>query len=85
MGGYNLSERQRDRVEQMLAESDSIRKFITERIQFSRGSDLSTAEIIEAYFDYCSQRGWIAFPSKTVERDLPDIMMENFRSAVAQM
>ena len=82
VGGYRLTQAQVDRVEQLLAESDSIRKFVTERIQFSRGSDLSTAEIIEAYFDYCSERGWVAFPTKTVERNLPDIMLENFRSAV---
>ena len=43
---------------------------------------MTTGEIVQAYFDYCSEKGWVAFSSKKVERDLTDIMLEHFRSAL---
>lgn len=82
IGDYKLAVRQMDRIDQLLAESDSIRQFVIDRMQFSQGGDLTTGEIVQAYFDYCSERGWVAFSSKKVERDLPDIMLEHFRSAL---
>ena len=81
LSDYELTDDQEGRVDQLLAESDSIRHFVTERIESVKGSDLTAAEILSAYFDYCSDRGWVAFTSKHVERELPDIMLELFRSA----
>ena len=82
IGEYRLTEAQTGRIDQLLAESDSIRHFAIERIHSTTKGDLTTAEIVSAYFDYCSEKGWIAFSSKTVERSLPDIMLEHFRSAL---
>jgi P4 family phage/plasmid primase-like protien len=82
LGDFRLSDAQIDRIDQLLAESDSVRQFVIERIQSSKGCDLTTEEIVQAYFDYCSGKGWVAFSSKTVERTLPDIMLEQFRSAL---
>ena len=82
IGGYRLTDTQIDRIDQLLAESDSIRRFVIKRIQFSKGSDLTTGEIVQAYFDYCSEKGWVAFSSKVVERSLPDILLELFHSAL---
>jgi hypothetical protein len=78
---YQLTGSQEARVDQLLEESDSVRHFVTEGIQSVKGSDLTTSEILSAYFDYCSDRGWVAFSSKHVERELSDIMLELFRSA----
>jgi hypothetical protein len=58
--GYRLSDAQAGRVDQLLAESDSIRHFVTERIRPTKGGDLTTNEIVSAYFDYCSEKGWVA-------------------------
>jgi phage/plasmid-associated DNA primase len=58
VGDYRLSDEQEGRVDQLLAESDSIRHFLIERIQPAKGSDLATGEIVSAYFDYCSEKGW---------------------------
>jgi hypothetical protein len=76
-----MTDDQEGRVDQLLAESDSIRHFVTERIESAKGADLTASEILSAYFDYCSDKGWVAFTSKHVERELPDIMLELFRSA----
>ena len=80
-GEYSLSNKQTERVDQLLAESDSIRFFVTDCIKYSKNDDLTTSEIVSSYFDYCSEKGWVAFPTKIVERDLPDLMLELFRSA----
>jgi P4 family phage/plasmid primase-like protien len=80
IGDYRLTEGQAARVDQLLAESDSIRHFVTDCISPAAGSDLTTSEIVSAYFDYCSNRGWLEFSSRQVEHALPDLMLEQFRS-----
>jgi P4 family phage/plasmid primase-like protien len=80
VGDYDTNDDQKDRVDQLLAESDSIRHFVTERIRPECGADLTVTEIVSAYFDYCSEKGWVAFGSNRVARDLPDLMLETFRS-----
>ena len=82
IGDYRLTDAQLGRIDQLLAESDSIRHFVKERIHPAEGSDLTTAEIVSAYLDYCSDQGWLAFSSKTVERNLPDLMLDLYRSAL---
>jgi P4 family phage/plasmid primase-like protien len=81
MGEYHLTGAQEDRVDQFLAESDSIRHFVTDRIEEAPDCDLTTTEIVSAYFDYCSESGWVAFSSREVELALPDMMLELFHSA----
>jgi len=80
-GEYYLTRTQQDRVDQFLAESDSIRHFVIDRIEQSYDADLTTTEIVSAYFDYCSESGWVAFSSREVEMALPDMMLELFHSA----
>jgi len=81
-GDYRLTAEQTDHVVQLLAESDSLRLFVIDCIQESQdGSDLSTTEIISAYFDYCAERKWAPFPSKRAERNLADLMLEIHHSA----
>jgi putative DNA primase/helicase len=82
VGDYQLSKEQAGRVDELLAESDSIRQFVSERIQPAKGRDLATNEIVSAYFDYCDEKGWTAFPSKAVEHALPDLMLELFRTSL---
>jgi hypothetical protein len=37
--------------------------------------------MLSAYFDYCSEQGWVAFSSRQFATALPDLMLELFRSA----
>jgi hypothetical protein len=39
-------------------------------------ANLTTDEIVSAYFDFCKSRGWTAQPGKAVEKQLPDLMLE---------
>ncbi len=45
-------------VDSLLAESDSLRWFLIEKVRRQDGSDLSVAEIVQAYADYCPDKGW---------------------------
>jgi phage/plasmid-associated DNA primase len=78
---YDLTDEQESRVDQLLAESDSVRHFVSDRIKSAKGADLTSMEIVEAYFDYCAEQNWVAISSRKVEIVLADIMLELFRSA----
>ena len=78
-GDFVLSDKQRERVDSLLAESDSLRCFARERLQKSAYGDVTTSEISQAYAEYCADRSWNALPSTIVERILPDLMLELFQ------
>jgi P4 family phage/plasmid primase-like protien len=80
-GDFKLADRQRARVEALLCESDSVRFFVRSELEADEASDLTTDEIIRAYCDFCERRGWDALARRTVENQLPDLMLEKFRAA----
>jgi len=55
-----------------VAESDSLRLFVKERIQRNEYGDVTTSEIGQAYAEFCGDRGWNALGTAVVERTLPD-------------
>jgi hypothetical protein len=79
---FHLTPKQNARIDALLAESDSLRYFAIERIyKCAENGPLPTDEITNAYWDYCRERDWMPLPGKVIERLLPDIMMDLFRSA----
>ena len=80
-GDFCLTARQNARVDALLAESDSLRCFARERIVRCPNCDpLPTEEIVNAYWDYCHERDFATSPGKSIEKALPDVMMDLFRS-----
>jgi P4 family phage/plasmid primase-like protien len=79
-GDIKLSQKHRDIINSLMAESDSLRLFAKSEIeQTSAGQcDLTTDEIIHSYFLYCNQRGWDMIPSSTAQKMLPNIMTDLF-------
>jgi P4 family phage/plasmid primase-like protien len=75
-GDYRLGHQQRTRIRSILRESDSIRQFVDGRVVAFSGSDVTSAELSGAYYRYCENRGWHAYPSHEVNRKLPDLMLE---------
>ena len=66
---FRLTPKQTARVDALLAESDSLRCFASERIYKCPNSDpLPTDEIVNAYWDYCRERDWMPLPRKLIER-----------------
>ncbi len=76
-GDLVLSDRQRERVDKLLLESDSVAIFVQDCIGYQSG-DVTTSELVAAYFEYCTRRGWIALSPRLVENQLPDVLANRF-------
>ena len=81
-GSIQLSDTQSKRVEDLLAESDSVRAFVRDCVEKADAhSNISVAELTAAYCDYCDSRGWEARSKRRFETDSADVMMEIHRVA----
>ena len=78
-GDIALTDRQRQIVDSLLAESDSLRFFLRECIERDEDADLSVNEIVEAYADFCPDMGWRAMPITEVHDSLAGPMLDLFR------
>ena len=77
-GDFALTDSQRERVDSLLAESDSLRLFVKESLERHEHDNVTSAEISQAYAEFCADKGWNALPTSVVERTLPDLMLEMF-------
>jgi P4 family phage/plasmid primase-like protien len=77
-GDFALSEKQRGRVDSLLAESDSLRIFVNQRLEKHEYGDVTTSEISQAYAEFCADNGWNVLPTAVVERTLPDLILDVF-------
>ncbi len=80
-GDFELTPRQKLRVNALLAESDSVREFIRRRVERHAGSDVSVHELVEAYTVFCDDMGWEPLSARRVENALVDAMQELCRAA----
>lgn len=78
-GDYQLTERQQNRVDSLLAESDSIREFVKKSVVPAQFGDVTSSELVEGYCRFCDERGWNPLPGRKVENDLPDVVLEVHR------
>jgi phage/plasmid-associated DNA primase len=79
IGDIVLTERQRTIVDNLLAESDSLRLFLQEAVAKAEGADVSVNEIVEAYAAFCPEKGWNPLPITEIHRSLEGLMLELFR------
>ncbi|HLD70029.1 MAG TPA: hypothetical protein VJA17_04610 [Candidatus Omnitrophota bacterium] len=82
-GDIQMPVSQESIVDALLAESDSLRHFLTDRIERDDHLDLSVPEIVEAYAEYCPSMGWNPKPITIVYRELEGLMLELFGTAKA--
>jgi putative DNA primase/helicase len=78
-GDVALTDRQRLIVDNLLAESESLRFFLLQRVQRAEGADLSVNEIVETYASFCPEKAWQALPITEVHASLPGLMLELFQ------
>ena len=78
-GRIHLSKREEQRVDSLLAESDSIRSFVLNCIEPRHGSDVTTAELGEAYMTFCEDKGWRAVSITNFQNQIRDIILEVHR------
>lgn len=79
-GDFVLTQRQHDRIEALLCESDSLRVFVNSRTAKVKGTDVTTDELVSAYAAFCEERGWEPLPRRAVERQLPDLVLDRFQT-----
>ena len=82
-GDIQLTETQANTVDCLLAESDSLRHFLSEKVIQDENADLSTIEIVEAYAEYCPLKGWNPKPITIIHRELESLMLELFGTSQA--
>jgi P4 family phage/plasmid primase-like protien len=75
-GDYRLSEAQQARVENLLNESNSVSLFVQHQVLRVTGEDLTTEELLSAYFEFCDEKGWAAKDRTEVCTLLPDLMLQ---------
>jgi putative DNA primase/helicase len=78
LGDIALTERQTRVIDSLLAESDSLRFFLKERVECNMLADISVNEIVEAYAQFCPEMGWNALHVTEIHRSLEGIMLELF-------
>ena len=80
-GDIRLPEEQLTRVDALLAESDSLRIFIRERLRADSQSDLTVSEITGEYAAFCLSKSWNPLPEHQIQRLLKGVMLEDFQKA----
>lgn len=80
-GSYVLTEEQEARVVRLVSESNSVREFVRAWVAPSTDENVTTNELVEAYMKFCQDRDWHPLPAHTVQRQLPDAMMEVHHAA----
>lgn len=77
-GDFALTAHQRRVVDSLLAESDSLRFFLQDRVIADTYGDLTTSELVEAYAAYCPEKKWQPLPITEVQNKLEGLMLELF-------
>jgi P4 family phage/plasmid primase-like protien len=78
---WPLTREQQKRIDDMLAESDSLRSFVGQGVIRQSDASVTVDEILGAYENYCAELGWLALSKAQVERGLGPLMMELHRAA----
>ncbi len=82
-GDIQLADTQNGVVDALLAESDSLRHFLTDCVERDENRDLSVSEIEEAYAEYCPMKKWNPKQITTVRKELEGLMLELFQTTKA--
>lgn len=77
-GDIFLNDEQKNIVDSLLAESDSLRHFLNEELTSDENGSLTVPEIVEAYAEYCPKKGWVAKGITVIQRELEGLMLELF-------
>jgi putative DNA primase/helicase len=82
-GDIVLGEAQTNRIDALLAESESLRQFLSEEVISHSHEDLTSDEIVEAYANYCPKKGWNPKPITSLKKELAVLMLELFSKTEA--
>jgi P4 family phage/plasmid primase-like protien len=79
-GDFHLTARQKDQVDRLMDQSDSVRHFVREGVVRRKGEDISASDLLVGYYEFCESRGWQPFPTNDLRVQLPKHMLEVHKS-----
>ena len=77
-GMIRKSDEQKALVDALLHESDALGRFINESIELDDNETVTTAELLTAFRNFCSERGWQLMPQRYIENLLPEYIYQAF-------
>lgn len=77
-GDIVLSSLQKERIDALLAESDSLRHFLNDNLTLAPSNDITVGEIEEAYANYCPAKKWNPKSITVLRKELAELMLEMF-------
>jgi phage/plasmid-associated DNA primase len=80
LGKIEVASQQEARVRKFVDESDSLRIFVRTNLcsTSDKACDVTTNEVLDAYFEHCVDNDLNSLPTKEARRDLEEIMRELF-------
>jgi len=78
-GRLQLDQVQIDRVDRLLLESQSLKSFLKEQVRWDAERDLTAAQILEAYSEWCDSKGIDPIPEFVAQKQLTHLMLELFK------
>ena len=78
-GNYDLTDKQKARIDALMDQSDSVKRYVKDCVVKSRGEHITVEELLSSYYDYCEQNGWHPMPTKDVHAQLTKHMLEIHR------
>jgi putative DNA primase/helicase len=78
-GRFPRSDRQTERIDKLLDESDSVRAFVREGLWKKAGCTISVDQVVNGYRTFCETKGWDGVTEKQVKDQLKDLIFEYHR------
>lgn len=78
----NLTSKQREIVDNLLLESNSLALFVTEQIVKTDDSQITANQAFNAYAEYCNDRGWAAINRNRFGQQIGDLVVRQFGKTV---
>lgn len=75
-GDVVIGDGQRRKIENLLAESDSVVHFIADRVRKAPSASVTNEEFITLYGEYCAERGWVAMEQAKLQKVINQKMLE---------
>ena len=83
LGRFELSAAQQERVESLLAESESARHFAKDCLERHQGAQLTAQDALVAYAEYADAKGWELGPDRDSQKKLKEAILDVHRIAQA--
>ena len=75
-GNFILTDGQKARIDRLMDQSDSTRRFVEEGLIYSKGSELPMSELFTGYYEFCEQHGWHPMSTSELNAQLSRHMLE---------